>query len=200
MISPAFDKAPPEKQLGVINAGFSCFGETGFQKTSMRDIALAAGISKASLFHYFGTKESLYQFLFHFACQKVGENIPVGTQDFMECISIATRAKFQVLARYPGMYDFLVSVTLDEAPEAENLRQNFNARAAEEASRILFSKVDWSRFREDISPEDAINLVSWVSTGCLKANPKSSQDEILAQVNRYLELLKPAIYKENQDE
>lgn len=200
MIPPAFEKAAPEKQLEVINAGFSCFGETGFQKTSMRDIALAAGISKAALFHYFGTKENLYQFLFRFACEKIGENIPVGTEDFMECISIATQAKFQVLARHPGMYDFLVSITLDQAPQAETLRQNFNSQATEEASRVLFSKVDWSRFKADISPTDAINLVSWVSTGCLKANPKSSQDEILAQVNRYLEILKSAIYKEKQDE
>ena len=50
MVPLAFERISPEKQLAVINAGFSCFGETGFLKTSMRDVAQAAGISKASFF------------------------------------------------------------------------------------------------------------------------------------------------------
>lgn len=51
-----FEKASQEKQRAIINAGFLCFGQNGYQKTSAADVAKAAGISKASLFHYFGSK------------------------------------------------------------------------------------------------------------------------------------------------
>ncbi|MDO5401649.1 MAG: TetR/AcrR family transcriptional regulator [Eubacteriales bacterium] len=197
MKTVGFEKAPPEKQLSVINAGFRCFGKDGFQKTAMSEIAQAAGVSKAALFHYFGTKAELYDFLFRFACDEISRKIPVGTEDFMECISIGTKVKFEVMARYPGMYDFLVAVMQDESGEAETLRRNANTRAIEEGSMTLFAKVDWSKFRPNVSPADAMNLVTWVSMGCLKGNLEKSQGEILSEVERYLDLIKKAIYKEN---
>lgn len=198
MKTVGFEKASQEKQLSVINAGFCCFGKDGFQKTAMSEIAKAAGVSKAALFHYFGTKEDLYDFLFDFACDEISKNIPIGTEDFFECISIGTKAKFAVMARYPGMYDFLVAVIKDESLEAEKLKKKSNARAIAEGSKTLFAKVDWSKFRPNVSPMDAINLVTWVSMGCLKGNSDRSQTEILTEVERYLDLLKQAIYKENE--
>lgn len=57
MIMTNFMKAPPEKQRAIINAGFLCFGQNGYQKTSAADVAKAAGISKASLFTILVPKE-----------------------------------------------------------------------------------------------------------------------------------------------
>ena len=44
MIMTNFMKAPPEKQRVIINAGFLCFGQNGYQKASAADVAKAAGI------------------------------------------------------------------------------------------------------------------------------------------------------------
>lgn len=52
-----FEKLPTEKQYAVLNAAFSCFGRDGYKKTAMSEIASEAGVSKAALFHYFGTKK-----------------------------------------------------------------------------------------------------------------------------------------------
>lgn len=193
-----FEKAPPEKQLSVINAGFCCFGKSGFQKTAMSEIAETAGVSKAALFHYFGTKGDLYDFLFNFACDEISKNIPVGTEDFMECISIGTKIKLEVMAQYPGIYDFLVAVIKDESEEAKKVKKNSNARAIAEGSKTLLAKVDWSKLRSHVSPLDAMNLVTWVSIGCLQVNSEKSQSEILSEVDRYLALVKRAIYKEDE--
>ena len=193
-----FEKAPYEKQLSVINAGFCCFAKDGFQKTAMSEIAKAAGVSKAALFHYFGTKVSLYDFLFDFACDEISKKIPIGTEDFFECISIGTKIKFEVMGRYPGMYDFLVSVMNDGSGEAGELRKKSNTRAIEEGTKTLFAKVDWTKFRQNVSPMDAMKLVTWVSMGCLKEIAEKPQMEVLAEVERYLALLKLALYKEEQ--
>lgn len=40
-----FEKASQEKQRAIINAGFLCFGQKGYQKTSAADVAKAAGIA-----------------------------------------------------------------------------------------------------------------------------------------------------------
>lgn len=197
MKTVGFEKAPPEKQLSVINAGFSCFGKDGFQKTAMSEIAKVAGVSKAALFHYFGTKAELYNFLFDFACEQISTHIPVGTEDFMESIAIGTKVKFEVMAQYPEMYDFLLAVIQDKSEAAKMLIQSANTRAFTEGPKTLFANVDWSKFRSNVSPMDAMNLVTWVSMGCLKENLGKSQAEVLSEVNRYLGLLKQAIYIEN---
>ena len=43
-----------EKQATIRNAALACFARHGYEKTSINDIAVAAGISKASIFQYFG--------------------------------------------------------------------------------------------------------------------------------------------------
>ncbi len=45
----------------ILEAAERLFAERGFAATSMRDLAEAAGTSKALLHHHFGSKEELYQ-------------------------------------------------------------------------------------------------------------------------------------------
>ena len=44
-----FHNLPPEKQRNIIDAGLNAFGRNGYAKTSMNDVARAAGVSKAAL-------------------------------------------------------------------------------------------------------------------------------------------------------
>ena len=48
-----FLSLPIDKQDIIVNAALTCFGINGYKKTSISDIAAAAGISKALIFHYF---------------------------------------------------------------------------------------------------------------------------------------------------
>ncbi|MDL2293402.1 TetR/AcrR family transcriptional regulator [Ruminococcaceae bacterium OttesenSCG-928-D13] len=52
-----YEKLPEEKRHQILLAAFSCFGNGGYRKASIADIAKTAGISKASVFQYFGTKK-----------------------------------------------------------------------------------------------------------------------------------------------
>lgn len=200
----AFDKTTPEKRLAVINAGLLCFGKNGFEKTSMAQIAKEAGVSKAALFHYFGTKEQLYRFLFAFAGDEVYRHVPRGTEDFFESLALGTEAKLEVISRYPGMDDFLAAALTDPAPIAGEIRESLTARGAEEAARTLFARVDWSVLRDDVSPEDAVRLVTWISGGFFKAEAARAaaekaqrpREELIAEVYRYFGILKRAIYRE----
>ena len=58
-----FFALPEEKQRRIINAGFFVFANNSYRKSPMSEIAGAAGISKALLFHYFKNKRELYLFL-----------------------------------------------------------------------------------------------------------------------------------------
>lgn len=49
-----------KKRQEIIDAAFEVFSEIGFAQTSMNDIAVRAGASKATLYSYFESKEELF--------------------------------------------------------------------------------------------------------------------------------------------
>jgi AcrR family transcriptional regulator len=53
-----------EKQIHIIRVAEKLFAEKGFNGTSVRDIAEAAGVNIAMISYYFGSKEKLMQALF----------------------------------------------------------------------------------------------------------------------------------------
>lgn len=53
-----------EKQIQIIDAAEILFASRGFEGTSVRDIAEAAGINIAMISYYFGSKEKLMEALF----------------------------------------------------------------------------------------------------------------------------------------
>jgi AcrR family transcriptional regulator len=59
---PAFTRLQvDERRRLLIDAGSSLFAEHAFEEISMREIAEAAGVSKALLYHYFPNKTELFK-------------------------------------------------------------------------------------------------------------------------------------------
>ena len=54
-----FFSLPEERQRAMLNAGYRVFAHNSYKQSPMSEIADAAGISKALLFHYFGHKKGL---------------------------------------------------------------------------------------------------------------------------------------------
>ncbi|MDF1726234.1 MAG: TetR/AcrR family transcriptional regulator [Sulfitobacter sp.] len=49
-----------ERMQAILDQGSMLFAEKGYDATSMRDIAAAAGVSKALLYHHFASKDEIY--------------------------------------------------------------------------------------------------------------------------------------------
>jgi len=50
-----------DKPAQIIDAAFSVFGQTGYDATLMKDIAVRAGISSGTIYTYFADKKDLFQ-------------------------------------------------------------------------------------------------------------------------------------------
>ncbi|MBE5994976.1 MAG: helix-turn-helix transcriptional regulator, partial [Paenibacillaceae bacterium] len=61
MLSPQQQEARREEIIGV---ALRLIAENGFQKTSMREIAVLANMGKSSLYDYFKTKDEIVVYAF----------------------------------------------------------------------------------------------------------------------------------------
>jgi AcrR family transcriptional regulator len=63
------------KQLQLLNTAESLFSQKGFDGTSVRDIAEAAGINTAMISYYFGSKEKLMEEIFERKSLNIKEKV-----------------------------------------------------------------------------------------------------------------------------
>ena len=192
-----FNKISPEKQKTVINAGFLMFGQNGYNKTSVADIAKAAGIAKASLFQYFGTKKDMYLFLYDFAGKETAARIGEKTDDFFECATKYIQSLADVSRDYPNLFDFLVLQTQrKDFADVEGMLELANEECEFNAAEI-YAGVDWSRFKDGFDKKTVLNFFNWISAGCIAQMPQQMQpQEVFDEILRYLSLMKKAMYRE----
>lgn len=70
-------------KTSIIESAKSSFIEKGFEKTSMKEIATKAGISKSNLYNYFSSKEDIFDTLTHSIRNKMDEFLnPLLSHDF----------------------------------------------------------------------------------------------------------------------
>jgi AcrR family transcriptional regulator len=193
MNNELFDKLSSEKRLKIINAALECFGKDGYKKTAISEIAQRAGIAKASVFQYFGTKRELYLYLFEFSRDQFNDDMASESTDLFEVLREASATKVRVLAKFPAMYDFLMLIYKEEDDEeiSRKIKENYE-------TTNIFANVDWSKLKPEVSPEMALNLIRYSTEGYVRDNADKSVDEILAGVDGILNLLIRTIYKEEK--
>lgn len=81
-----------EARLGILSAASQVFGERGFAGSGMREIAAAADLSPANLYHYFHSKDEILYF-----CQDRTLN------RVLEAMELARKTRGQVAARMQAL-------------------------------------------------------------------------------------------------
>lgn len=196
-----FERLPNEKKETILEAGFACFGRDGYAKTSVADIAGTAGVSKAALFHYFGTKKKLWIYLYDFASEVLINGIFVALetaeQDFFERLCLAQEKKLSVVAKYPGMYAFLArSITEKDLSLREQCAEK-NKPYIEQGFAALLKGVDLAKFKPGVDVQMVIDIVTWVGNGYAQENAYTNPpQDVGPKALRYIRALKPAFYKE----
>ena len=196
-------KIGPEKKERILNSCFEEFGKSGFEKASTNEIVEKAGISKGLLFHYFGSKQALYETLKEFAVDYVMEILENGidwTQsDLFLRVQQITRLKLTAMEKYPHIYDFL-KASMDDVP-AEKIRDQFSDRILTLIGRAYQENIDFSLFRPDVEIAKAIEMVQWTVEGAAVKLMKSKNGDmvqITEEFGTYMELLRKLLYTEER--
>lgn len=199
-----FHAIPPDKQTAILNAAMKEF-LSGYKKASTDNIIKAAGISKGLLFHYFGTKENLYNYL-------VDHTIQILTSQYLEkinpkepdiLISIWQMAvlKGEISHAMPSVFDFLTSVFLEG-----NTTLGTVMAIREKVMADIYRHANLSLFRPDIDPHQAIQIINWTIDGYTKSiaptapshevgeTARANYDRYLAELQAMLDTFRRCFY------
>ena len=200
-----FFDLPKEKQNAIINGAMHVFAKYKYKKATTEEIAKEAGISKALLFHYFGNKKGLYLFLYDYAVQKSYEKMKElknkKDNDFFDKIIDAQNCKVKILLEHPDLMMFLTKVYFEENEDVKGVIKDGFKNSTVEAKINFFEDVDLTKFKDDVSPKQVLNIVFWMAEGFMKDKKLEADKPVdLLKLNdeyvAHLEVLRKAFYKE----
>jgi len=207
IIYSKFNNLKPEKQKQIINAAIKEFVRNGFEKASTNEIVKRANISKGSLFNYFNSKKDLYLYLIEYSSKAIvnlNEEIDLSETDLFKRIERVALQKFYVQQKYPQAFEFLASTKQEESVEVKDIiKQRLNP-IYNQAINKLYKDIDYSKFREGVDIQKAIEILNWTMFGVGEKGLKElfTFDDIgrfgekyLEEWNVYAELLKYSFYK-----
>lgn len=199
----AFLNLPAEKQAVVLDAAMTVFAKMGYKKTSVNDIAVAAGISKAAVFHYFGSKKALYFYLIEHGGALVLEEFHSRwddtSTDFFDRVLSSARVKVAFIHAHPPVLAFLGSVYFETDPEViEEVRVLLSQSSAVQ-NQIALKGTDLSKFKDDVDPQLVLNILLRFAEGYVSPSPRNGEtdfDELMCEFEASLDLMKRHFYKE----
>ena len=150
------------------------------------DIAAAAGISKASVFQYFGNKQALYQYLLDYCTGQMKQAYDANTleknADFFDRVWDASVMKVENLKKHPYIASFIASAAAEQMPELKD---------------AIFSTTNCRKFKR---PEDAkllFRMFMMLAQGMsVQLENGADYDDIMKEFEKILNMLKRNFYKE----
>lgn len=199
------DKMDKNKRKRLINSALEEFSNNTFEKASTNNIVKNAEISKGLLYHYFSTKQALYDYLEKFCYNRmmkaVTDCIDWKEGDLFERIKTIIVSKMKVINEYPHLVKFYNVLIIDSSVEeikrkVENIEPNIY-------ERIYSENIDWNLFKSGLDVKKAISIVEWTLEKYSEqwmlemrlSNKEFDINNILEGINQYLDILKMSFYK-----
>ena len=210
-----FHALEDEKRERIINAAMKEF-TNGFKAASTDTMVKEAGISKGLLFHYFGTKEGLYEYLVNYATDAITKEyfglINTDETDILESIWQSALLKQDMARRFPAIFDFMTSVYLDTKHRPSASQAAHMARFSEVQKRVtdgIMTRCDRGLFREDVDAQTIIEIIGYAMHGYAESKAKGNTaatagenarewyDKYLVEFRAYLNVFRKCFYKQH---
>lgn len=205
---PGFVRLKEEKRKRIINAAMKEFTQRGYDHASTDRIVETAGISKGLLFHYFGTKRDLFLFLFDHALNVCESDylslIDLKEKDIFNRIRQNALLKLKLIPENPDLFGFIMTAASKCPSDIKSEIISRQDAFMKKAKQSFFSGLDFSKFRENVDPQKAMNVILWTVEGfsnkviANQEDPKRLIDDFdyhVRELDHYMHMLKLALYK-----
>jgi len=195
-----FLSLPREKQNRIVDAAMSLFGEVGYKKAYISEIAAASGISKALVFHYFGSKKGLYSYLVYYTGKimmtEAQQARDTANKDFFERAAVTIRFRLTIKNRYPAMTTFIDSVFNEDEPEVAADIERLKAIATDMHSKVEVGSSEAGLFKSGVDPLQVVALIEKYTEGVVyNWNNQTTVDDTMKEVTGCLEMLRNNLCK-----
>jgi len=195
-----FLSLPQEKQNRIVDAAMNLFGEVGYKKAYISEIAAASGISKALVFHYFGSKKGLYSYLVYntgkIVMTEAQHDRDTAGKDFFERVAVTVRFRLTIKNRYPAMNAFIDSVFNEDEPEVAADIDRLKAIATDMHSKVEVDPGEFGIFKSSVDPAQVVTMIEKYTEGVVYSwNDRDSVDSTMKEVSRCLDMLKANLCK-----
>ena len=165
---------PEEKQQRIINAGFQVFSDTSYRRAPVSDVAKAAGISKALLFHYFKNKKEFYLFLW-------GKAVETGTR--------ILKRKLRIIRDYPHLAGFILRAVQEPEEEIHMAIQDKMKKLVDDYCIPIIGNVEKERFLPDLDFDMMYREMYWACEGYLNTIMQSGHIDLKQAEDGFQKLL-----------
>ena len=184
------------------------FVKNGFDHASTNEIVKQAQISKGSLFNYFYSKKGLYLYLIEYGIQVIQsfyEEIDLSETDLFKRIENIGFQKLSIHQNFPHAFDFLASAIQEESAQVKEEIEEKITPIYKKGLEIIYDNIDYSKFREDIDVDKAIEILNWTMFGFAEKgiqridtfeNTSQFGEMYTKEWNIYADMLKKSFYKE----
>lgn len=180
-------KAPDDRKREILDTAMQLFAERGFEATSLRDIAKHMGITPGLVYHYFDSKQKL----FDAAMETYVEDI---TADFVRTLrSTDLDFRQKIDALYGGMTneDSLRYRDFFHRQGNEGFHRQLSLRLCEHVQPHLVAALEQARRCEGFAVRDPETLASFLlygHVGIMSAHGDADATK-LARLREYVETL-----------
>ena len=177
-----------QKQVQVINAALQCFGKHGYDKASINDIAVAAHISKASVFQYFGSKKQLYGYLLDYAGKII-------TDSFRQ----SAGGEAEILKKNPYISQFITSAWAETAAEISDTLVAFREEMSKLRSDLILKKNDAVKFKNPDDAETVFQILMLMAEGYAarcRSEEITEYDLLVKEFQKMIAAIRRNFYKE----
>ena len=178
----------------IMEKALELFCARGYDAVGVQEIAEQSGITKPTLYYYFGSKQGLYEFVYMYSVKYISmeysRTVPLFSIDFFSLQRKVEEAKRDIIRNYPYMNLF---VTLAFREEKEIL--TLIADSMDQYSTMLsgiYQKADLSCFKTGIDASAVLKMCLFVADGVLNEqfrNDSIDAESYFTEVESYLQLL-----------
>lgn len=188
------------KENAILTASIHEFAEKGFEQASTNQIAKSAGTSKGLIFHYYESKERLYEacvlYAIDFSMKELDFDNWKMTDNAIEDLKRYCEQEFLFCKRYPDIYQLIVTA-FTRPPEKLTAKMTDLFRELESMAPQFISEIIGGLDLKDDVDTDTLqavlqshyNYYSSQAMGYFKFHPEAGIEDVRPFVDQFLAML-----------
>jgi len=199
----------PRRRDAILNAALKEFAAKGYSEASTNVIAREAGISKALMFHYVGSKENLFLLVYDYFTDIMDKEyfalINFKMRDIFERLRQSYLLQLELVRKYPWIFELN---KLSAASNPDEIKKELAKRIGKkQVSCNIFDGIDESKFRADLDIEKCKQFILWSNIGFTNQILEETRniefgnldyDGIVKKLDDNLQELRKVFYKERE--